>query len=73
MSSSDLFIRINSLPQELRQELLDFLDFLTRKRQRAGEDKEPRARGGVPGLAKGRIEVLPGFDDPLDDFKPYME
>ncbi len=25
------------------------------------------------GSAKGLIEMMPGFDDPLEDFKEYME
>jgi len=70
MSSADLFVKINSLPADLRKELVDFLEFLLqRKRQPA---KSPRG-GGVPGLAKGRIGIADDFDAPLDDFKPYME
>jgi len=26
----------------------------------------------LPGIAKGKIEIKKGFDDPLDDFKDYM-
>jgi antitoxin (DNA-binding transcriptional repressor) of toxin-antitoxin stability system len=25
------------------------------------------------GLMKGQIELLPGWDEPREDFKPYME
>jgi len=32
----------------------------------------PRSRPRVtPGWAKGRVEVLPGFDEPLEDFQEY--
>jgi len=70
MSTADLFVKIESLPAELRKELIDFLEFLLqRKKQR----KEAPRRGGIPGLAKGRIVIADDFDAPLDDFKPYME
>ena len=31
------------------------------------------AHASLFGLMKGKIELLPGWDDPLEDFKPYME
>jgi len=66
MSSADLFVKIASLPSDLRKELIDFLEyFLQRKKQ----PKEPRKRGGVPGLAKGRVVVADDFDAPLDDLQ----
>jgi hypothetical protein len=49
---------------------MDFLEFLL---QRKKQPKESPRRGGVPGLAKGRIVIADDFDAPLDDFKPYME
>ncbi|HRN37832.1 MAG TPA: DUF2281 domain-containing protein [Flavobacteriales bacterium] len=70
MSTADLFVKIESLPTELRKELIDFLEFLL---QRNKPRKEGPRRGGVPGLAKGRIVIADDFDAPLDDFKPYME
>lgn len=70
MSSADLFIRINSLPTELRKEVEAFLDKL-QKRFRAEEPLENK--GGIPGVAKGRIVISDDFDEPLEDFKPYME
>ena len=31
------------------------------------------AHDSLFGLMKGKIELLPGWDEPLEDFKPYME
>lgn len=31
------------------------------------------AHASLIGLMKGRIKLLPGWDDPLEDLKPYME
>lgn len=66
MSSADLFMKIESLPSDLRKELIDFLEYLL---QRKKQPKEPQKRGGVPGLAKGRIVVADDFDGPLDDMQ----
>jgi hypothetical protein len=49
---------------------MDFLEFLL-QRKKPGEGSPKR--GGVPGLAKGRIVIAGDFDAPLDEFKPYME
>ena len=70
MSSADLFVKINSLPADLRKELIDFVEFLLQRKKLP--KKSPKG-GGIPGLAKGRIVIAEDFDAPLDDFKPYME
>jgi len=70
MPTADFFLKVNSLPAELRKELMDFLEFLL---QRKKPGKGSPKRGGVPGLAKGRIVIAGDFDAPLDEFKPYME
>lgn len=62
MSSADFFLKVNPLPADLRKELMDFLEFLL---QRKKQLKESPRRGGVPGLAKGRIVIADDFDAPL--------
>ena len=69
MSSADFFIKFNSLPAALRKELKDHLDKLLKRMQK---DEKPVRKGGVPGLAKGWIVIADHFDEPLEDFKPYM-
>lgn len=70
MSRADLFVKIESLPSELRKELIDFFGYLLQPKK---QPKEPHKRGGVPRLAKGRIVIADDFDAPLEHFKPYME
>ena len=69
MSSADFFVKFNSLPADLRKELVDHLDRLLKRMKK----EKPVKQGGIPGLAKGRIVIAEDFDAPLDDFKPYME
>ncbi len=38
-------------------------------RRQAGNP--PRQQPRQPGSAKGKITILPGFDDPLPEFEPY--
>ena len=68
MNNVSLFTKLNSLPAELRKEVEEFIQTLLVKSQ--GSKKKTNRQ---PGLAKGLIEMKPGFDDPLDDFKVYME
>jgi hypothetical protein len=68
MSSADLFIKIESLPSELRKEVEAFIDgLLKRKRKGAPQRKQ------IPfGKFKGKVRVADDFDAPLDDLKDYM-
>ncbi len=66
MASASLFTKINSLPESLKVEVNDFIDFLISKKK-LSEKKTRKA-----GFLKGKIEMSPDFDEPLDDFKEYM-
>jgi len=46
----------------------DFIDFLLSKKQKKAKKKTPKY-----GCAKGQIYLSPDFDEPLDDFKEYMQ
>ncbi len=52
---------------ELKKEVEDFVDFLLEKSKK----EKPTKR--TLGLAKGRIVISDDFDQPLADFKEYME
>jgi hypothetical protein len=57
------------LPDSLKAEVIDFLDFISTKHK----DISVKAKKGRTfGYAKGSVIIKPGFDDPLDDFKDYM-
>ena len=63
-----LFNKLSSLPENLRREVADFIDFLMSKKKQGG-DKKPKPKFGS---ARGMFIIKPGFDEPLDDFKDYM-
>ncbi|MCO6483335.1 MAG: DUF2281 domain-containing protein [Flavobacteriales bacterium] len=71
MSSAHNYIQLSSLPEDVRQQVLDFIEFLMRRRQ--GSEPQEKRKTPVPGLAKGMVTVPADFDAPLDDFKEYME
>jgi len=68
MTSISLYIKISSLPDHLKTEVDDFIDFLISKKKSGKRGKNRKA-----GFLKGKIEMSPDFDEPLDDFKEYME
>jgi hypothetical protein len=68
MDNTLLYSKLASLPENIKAEVLDFIDFLLTKKQLPEKNKKPKF-----GSAKGMFIVHPGFDDPLDDFKEYMQ
>ena len=71
MATAHNFIQLSSLPEDVRQQVLDFIEFLMRRKQ--GDEPPEKRKAPVPGLAKGMVIVPDDFDAPLDDFKEYME
>ena len=59
--------KLATLPDNLKSEVEDFIDFLLSK-------KQAEITGGKPvfGSAKGMFVIKPDFDEPLEDFKEYM-
>ena len=68
MTDLTLINKLVSLPEDLKREVEDFIDFLKSKSTATVVKK----KGRVLGLAKGKIIIKDGFDDPLPDFKEYM-
>ena len=72
MATAHDYIQLSSIPEDVRQQVLDFIEFLMRQKQ----GKDPANKGWrktpVLGLAKGKVVVPDDFDAPLDDFKEYM-
>ncbi|MBL7945231.1 MAG: DUF2281 domain-containing protein [Flavobacteriales bacterium] len=71
MATAHNYIQLSSLPEDVRQQVLDFIEFLMRRRH--GQEPQEKRKTPVPGLAKGMVTVPADFDAPLDDFKEYME
>ncbi|MBD3630447.1 MAG: DUF2281 domain-containing protein [Cyclobacterium sp.] len=67
MDNSTLHSKINSLPENLKKEVQDFVDFLLTKTKKEDE-KKIRAFGSM----KGKIKMVDDFDAPIEDFKDYM-
>jgi hypothetical protein len=67
MHNSDLYIKYAELPQKMKEEVHDFVDFLLTKGKKGSKPNKPRQAG----LAKGLIAMKENFDDPIGDFKEY--
>jgi hypothetical protein len=67
MTSVQLYSQISALPEDLRLEVTDFIEFLLEKRKKSRKIKERRF-----GIAPGFITISDDFDEPVDDFKEYM-
>lgn len=60
--------QIEQLPEQLKQEVLHYAEFLQKKHDaQNGKGKSRKA-----GSAKGKYTLAPDFDQPLEDFKEYM-
>ncbi len=67
MDNIILFSKLASLPDHLKSEVADFIDFLVMKEKKTQDKKKPTFGSG-----KGMFVMKPDFDEPLDDFKEYM-
>lgn len=67
MYNEKLLEKIASLPEELKHEVADFVDFLLNKTKEELPVKQRQF-----GYAKGMFVMKPDFDEPLEDFKDYM-
>ena len=60
--------QIRQLPEQLQQEVLHYAEFLQTKHHA----QKPKPQNRKAGSAKGKYELAPDFDAPLEDFKEYM-
>jgi len=60
--------RILLLPRPIQQEMEHYLDYLLFKSKKENHKKHPKA-----GCMRGTFKMKNGFDEPLSDFKEYME
>ena len=74
MATHDQYIQLDSLPEEVRTKVLDFIALLMEQwEQKEAPSEAPRKKRRIAGLMKGQIHISDDFDAPLDDFKEYME
>lgn len=70
METATIFTRFNALPDNLKKQVADFIEFLSEKKQKDSGHKT--SKSPTFGSAKGMFEMAPDFDEPLEDFKEYM-
>ncbi len=70
MDSLLLYNKLNNLPDTMKAQVADFIEFLENKAK-----KQTKASNIKPkfGSAKGMFVMHEDFDEPLEDFKEYME
>lgn len=68
MNDSIILTKLNELPETLKKEVLDFIDFLIKKQETVSVEKHPTA-----GCMKGTFKMKDDFDEPLEDFQEYMK
>jgi hypothetical protein len=69
MENLTIDTKYNALPENLKKQVMNYIDFLFEKKhkKKAGKPKTPRF-----GSCKGMFEMASDFDEPLEDFKEYM-
>lgn len=63
-----ILMQIQQLPEQLKQEVLHYAQFLQTKYAAQNQKNKKRKAGS----AKGKYKLAPDFDAPLEDFKEYM-
>lgn len=61
-----LYTKFSNLPDNMKSEVSNFIDFLMTKNKAKAKQK-PKF-----GSAKGMFKMKKNFDDPIDDFKDYQ-
>lgn len=64
MKNEQIIDKYMKLPQELQNEVLDFIDFLINKNNLSIKDDNRTSRGGF-GILKGKISISDDFEEPL--------
>ena len=70
MTEQTLIQEIHTLPENLKLEVLHFVQLLKQKQNIESEPAKPRGRKA--GSAKDEIFMADDFDAPLEDFAEYM-
>ncbi len=72
MTSEQVLIQeIHTLSENMKQEVLHFVQFLKQKQTENVETPKPRKKRKA-GSAEGEIFMSDDFDAPLEDFAEYM-
>jgi hypothetical protein len=63
-----ILMQIQQLSEQMRQEVLHYIEFLKQKYAEQNQKNQNRKAGSQ----KGKYELAADFDAPLEDFKEYM-
>ena len=67
MEDVELYTKLATLPDNLKSEVMDFIDFLLNKSSTIQQKSiAPKARFGS---GRGLFKMKEGFDEPLKDFE----
>ena len=70
MSNYDFLEKVKLMPAEYQKEIKDFIDFVWEKKMSMPAEKKDVSEAF--GSLRGKITMLPGFDDPIDGMEDYM-
>ena len=73
MENTTLISKFSALSVELQGELLDFLEYLNIKQQKSQVIHSTTTEPLVFGELKGNFKMSEDFNEPLEDFKEYMQ
>lgn len=68
MTNAQLYTKLSVLPSGLRDEVAEFIDFLTYKSKKSTTNQKR-----IAGKAKGLISLKDNFDDPIQGFEDYTK
>lgn len=72
MKDTLLYQKIESLPENMKSQVNDFVDFLMARMKKSTGSKRKKPEQRQFGSMKGLISMSPDFEAPLNDFKEYM-
>jgi mRNA-degrading endonuclease RelE of RelBE toxin-antitoxin system len=58
--------KLQDLPLEQQQQVLDFVEFIAEKHAKSRSNEEESSKKRVAGLHKGKIWISDDFNDPLE-------
>ncbi|MBK7883670.1 MAG: DUF2281 domain-containing protein [Chitinophagaceae bacterium] len=67
MDNTLLYSKLTSLPENMKSEVSDFIDFHLSKSKKITSKKKPKFGSG-----KGMFTMKKTFDKPIEDFKDYI-
>jgi hypothetical protein len=69
LSDQAILKKIHSLPENLRGEILDFIDFVSKKHRKSNSKRVIPQYGSL----KGTFKMSEDFDEPLEMFKDFRK